>query len=603
MSQQTIDIGTVANDGTGDPARTAFDKVNDNFDEIYDEVGLVVRGLVADSSGSATANTNLIIAACDVIEAADGGVLIIPPGTYYVGKQDFAGTTGLGYSYQGYNIIEIASCTKPLKIILAGVKLIMAPSLKFGSFNPTTGVSSASSDADFKAFLGQFLEINSNYQVEIVGPFELDGNINSMTIGALFAGSYQLQAHGVRLLTNLSAVCREGYVHHCGTDGAYTSSAYTTSADPRKGVRLEKCKFEYNGRQGWSIVGGSNHTAVQCEFSYTGKNGVVSSSPGAGIDIEDQEDGVRDVLIDDCFIFDNTGVGIVSASGDSKRIIVRDSTVVGTTSWALWADMPGWRVENCVILGPCVNFYEAFSTEFDDGFKAFHTTFSCNAADGPTGILYTSRGDINPTYGYFDNCIFKADTLNGSPTWTDVADNFTPTANDGLPVFHNCSWDLLGSNQSHRMSGHFTGTNRFNHDGSSDLRHRNGSDGLPCYINSGILIINGTKYGAGQVVALTANTSISLMQSGTTFTNEGATALRTHTLGGAMAGHVFTFYVQDADGIKISAGTGDTIRMGASVSAAAGFISSTTIGDHVTIRAINLTEWVATAYSGTWTVT
>jgi len=35
MAQQTINIGAAANDGTGDPARTAFDKVNDNFDELY----------------------------------------------------------------------------------------------------------------------------------------------------------------------------------------------------------------------------------------------------------------------------------------------------------------------------------------------------------------------------------------------------------------------------------------------------------------------------------------------------------------------------------------------------------------------------------------
>ena len=35
MAKQTINIGTTANDGTGDPLRTAFDKVNDNFDEVY----------------------------------------------------------------------------------------------------------------------------------------------------------------------------------------------------------------------------------------------------------------------------------------------------------------------------------------------------------------------------------------------------------------------------------------------------------------------------------------------------------------------------------------------------------------------------------------
>ena len=37
MAKQTINIGTVANDGTGDPLRTAFDKVNDNFTELYSD--------------------------------------------------------------------------------------------------------------------------------------------------------------------------------------------------------------------------------------------------------------------------------------------------------------------------------------------------------------------------------------------------------------------------------------------------------------------------------------------------------------------------------------------------------------------------------------
>lgn len=35
MAQQTINIGSSANDGTGDPLRTAFDKINDNFNELY----------------------------------------------------------------------------------------------------------------------------------------------------------------------------------------------------------------------------------------------------------------------------------------------------------------------------------------------------------------------------------------------------------------------------------------------------------------------------------------------------------------------------------------------------------------------------------------
>jgi hypothetical protein len=37
MAKQTINIGTTANDGTGDPIRTSFNKVNENFTELYDD--------------------------------------------------------------------------------------------------------------------------------------------------------------------------------------------------------------------------------------------------------------------------------------------------------------------------------------------------------------------------------------------------------------------------------------------------------------------------------------------------------------------------------------------------------------------------------------
>jgi|TARA_B100001093_G_scaffold405059_1_gene393221 hypothetical protein len=35
MAKQTVNIGSSVNKGDGDPLRTAFDKINDNFDELY----------------------------------------------------------------------------------------------------------------------------------------------------------------------------------------------------------------------------------------------------------------------------------------------------------------------------------------------------------------------------------------------------------------------------------------------------------------------------------------------------------------------------------------------------------------------------------------
>ena len=39
MAYQSIEIGTAANDGTGDTLRVGGDKVNDNFVEIYTLLG------------------------------------------------------------------------------------------------------------------------------------------------------------------------------------------------------------------------------------------------------------------------------------------------------------------------------------------------------------------------------------------------------------------------------------------------------------------------------------------------------------------------------------------------------------------------------------
>ena len=39
MAKQTLDIGTNANDGTGDTLRSGGEKINDNFNELYSTLG------------------------------------------------------------------------------------------------------------------------------------------------------------------------------------------------------------------------------------------------------------------------------------------------------------------------------------------------------------------------------------------------------------------------------------------------------------------------------------------------------------------------------------------------------------------------------------
>ena len=65
MAYQTVNIGSSANDGTGDQLRTAFDKINDNFSEVYAELGgtsLSNVSITANTISTDDANGSLTIA-------------------------------------------------------------------------------------------------------------------------------------------------------------------------------------------------------------------------------------------------------------------------------------------------------------------------------------------------------------------------------------------------------------------------------------------------------------------------------------------------------------------------------------------------------------
>jgi len=71
MARQNINIGSSANDGTGDPLRTAFDKINDNFIELY--------GTDGDSN---TLAGNLDINGWNIISSrSNEDIRILPAGT------------------------------------------------------------------------------------------------------------------------------------------------------------------------------------------------------------------------------------------------------------------------------------------------------------------------------------------------------------------------------------------------------------------------------------------------------------------------------------------------------------------------------------------
>ncbi len=59
MAQQTINVGALPNDGTGDPLRVAYEKINDNFDELYAAAASYVAKIIAGSGVTISPTTGV----------------------------------------------------------------------------------------------------------------------------------------------------------------------------------------------------------------------------------------------------------------------------------------------------------------------------------------------------------------------------------------------------------------------------------------------------------------------------------------------------------------------------------------------------------------
>ena len=62
MAQQTVNIGSSANKGDGDPIRTAFTKINENFTELYADITALEDGdITTDIKGSVFADDSTLL--------------------------------------------------------------------------------------------------------------------------------------------------------------------------------------------------------------------------------------------------------------------------------------------------------------------------------------------------------------------------------------------------------------------------------------------------------------------------------------------------------------------------------------------------------------
>jgi hypothetical protein len=135
MARQNINIGSSANDGTGDPLRTAFDKINDNFVELYgsdNDINTLDANLDVNTFAITTGVTN-------------GDITVTPNGTGSIklGAMKFVGTTMSSDDSTQITIAENIQTTGTLNV--AGATTItgattLSTSLALASGATVTGI-------------------------------------------------------------------------------------------------------------------------------------------------------------------------------------------------------------------------------------------------------------------------------------------------------------------------------------------------------------------------------------------------------------------------------------------------------------------------------
>ena len=104
MAQQFINVGTTANDGQGDPLRTAFTKCNDNFTEVY---AATYNTII---NGSSSVNV-LQDSAVTFTVAGTSNIAVVSTNGVSVTGNVYAGNVVTTYQLQGTTVVAGSNIT------------------------------------------------------------------------------------------------------------------------------------------------------------------------------------------------------------------------------------------------------------------------------------------------------------------------------------------------------------------------------------------------------------------------------------------------------------------------------------------------------------
>ncbi len=334
--------------------------------------------------------------------------LLLPAGTYLLTPQ----TRPAGQLPAALEVLFFEGCRNLTIQGGKSTKIRFATRLYYGAFRAdarlgVVPLGQGTRDWQYRVAIGHGIGLKNCMGVSVSG-IEIDGNNSGFTLGSAFGDSdYQINNDGLYLESATEVTVTDCYIHHFGRDGLLllnpTPQEYNT---PHQHIRLKNCRFEYNGRQGFSWVGGVGVVADNCSFSYSGQ-GKVSSSPRAGVDFEPNAGYIaKGGIFRNCTFYRNAGVGIITDAGGPA---VRDfqfinCTVTADGATAVWVKGPAFSFTGCTISGGFLFGYAAENAT--DGTRFTRCSFTdAGTENGRYNYLVESNG---ARYLLFDGCRFSA---------------------------------------------------------------------------------------------------------------------------------------------------------------------------------------------------
>ena len=374
---------------------------------------------------------NAFLAAASFFNARGGnGKLIIPNGTYIVGKQ-------VGKSngrVKGYDLFSLTNCSNFKIEGQKGCLIKYRSNLRYGTFQPGSnkkylGKEKIVRKKEWLSDVGVCIKLRDCQNIDVVN-LHLNGNAEKCKMGGKY-GDNGIQAAytGISLYNSRKINIINCDIKEFGLDGIYI--AHVGQNVVNNNILINQCKSEYNGRQGLSIVGGMKILIKSSSFNYTGR-GKVKSNPRAGVDIEPNRGSfARNIIFKDCNFLYNQGVGLVSINGIANNVRVQGSTFIGDRSWTTWIKNEDFQFESC-------KFYGAISHACDAKTNADRTAyFNCYFSDttfktkgGYLAMISTGKRQL------FDNCTFSAKNkkLISHKLRTKLQQEYT--------VFKNCKFSI-----------------------------------------------------------------------------------------------------------------------------------------------------------------